>query len=288
MFPSLLEFFPLLLSLVKWLCCHCKSVGEWETQNKFLVKRLLCRLPPPIPPRAVIEKLKYLLQSPQILTLRRFTWSVQNWTPTCTPHLPTLYRTMSADSVPIITLEWRDFVGSPVAWFYSALSALSSMWIERKTSWQKRVPLLCVTSKVLSASHQGLQRGYSTWLKKPDRVPESPAVFPSGDVEGTHIFTILHFCAGVLCILPEQIGRLYEWTLMRIPKPEAALFAERESNSLTSQGWEAQVSGARCACLIYQQHESDPLNCFLAECNQFFWKSVWLSFATNCSFLNSW
>lgn len=56
MFPSLLEFFPLLLSRVKWLCCHCKSVGEWETQNKFLVKRLPWRLPPPIPPRAVIEK----------------------------------------------------------------------------------------------------------------------------------------------------------------------------------------------------------------------------------------
>lgn len=180
--------------------------------------------------------MKYLLQFPQILTLRRFTWSIQNWTPTCTPHLPTLYRTMSADSIPIITLEWRDFIGSPVAWFYFALSALSPMWIEWKNSWQKRVPLLCVTSKDLSTSHQGLQRGYVTWLKKPDRAPESLAVFPSGDVEGTHSVAILHFCPWVLCILPEQIGPLYEWTLIRIPKPEAALFAERESNSTDFAG----------------------------------------------------
>lgn len=117
-----------------------KEINFWW--NKY------CSSFPHHAPIAVIEEMKYLLQFPQIITLRRFTWPIENGTPLCTPHTDTLHtphtpHNAHTDSMPGITLEWCDFAGSPVAWFYPVLSGLSVVCTEWESSWRRSFPPWC-------------------------------------------------------------------------------------------------------------------------------------------------
>ena len=142
MFPSLLRVLPFAFisgaMVVLALIIKLQESGKQKEINFWWNK--YCSGFPHRTPIAVIEEMKYLLQFPQIITLRRFTWPIENCTPLCTPHIPALYGTTSADSIPVITLEWCDFVGSPVAWFYPALSGLSLVYAEWENSGQRGFP----------------------------------------------------------------------------------------------------------------------------------------------------
>lgn len=191
-------------------------------------------------PIAVIEEMKYLLQFPQIITLRRFTWPIENCTPLCTPHIPALYRTTSADSIPVITLEWRDFVGSPGAWFYPALSGLSLVYAE----WVDRgVSLLGVTSGASwlpnKACGEVTSQDWRRW------VPQSLAVLPICR-RNTHPYHSARLPLSSLYPLQADPATVSEhWWEYQSPNRD---FLLNKNPSL--QGREAPVSGARWACLI--------------------------------------
>lgn len=173
-----------------------KEINFWW--NKY------CSGFPHCTPIAVIEEMKYLLQFPQIITLRRFTWPTENCTPLCTPHIPALYGTTSADSVPVITLEWRDFVGSPVAWFLpgAVWPFFSVCWMRKQ--WTEEFPSLVWSLGLLDFLTRFAERSHH---KTEEAGYHSPWQF-SPFAERTHILTILHVCHWVLCTLSRQIRLL--------------------------------------------------------------------------------